>query len=326
MTRSRSLGVFFVCVASLACIASACAQRVPVDPDGKSIGGLDNALVFGGSEPQPLITCPGPTLHTFVPCSGATGEGITSARSGPEIAGQPLRRYPNQYGLDFYTAASPRVSISHEGLVGIGTQMPASLLDLKRSGNVDIGMTSADGAGRRWILRSGGQSLAGAFQIVDGNTARIAIDDAGLVSVKTIRIMGGSDISEPFKTSAPVPVGAVVSIDPGNAGALKLSDRPYDRRVAGIVSGAGGVKPGLTLEQLDAKGGTQQIALSGRVYALANTSSGAIRAGDLLTTSGIPGQAMRATKIRRAQGAIIGKAMTPLKSGFGMVLVLVSIE
>jgi hypothetical protein len=168
--------------------------------------------------------------------------------------------------------------------------------------------------------------LAGAFQIVDGTNARIAIDNTGLVSVNAISILGGSDISEPFKTVAALPAGSVVSIDARNTGVLTLSDRPYDRRVAGIVSGARGIKPGLMLEQLDATGSSQQIALSGRVYALANTSGGPINAGDLLTTSSTPGQAMRATNLRRAQGATIGKAMTSLPSGSGVVLVLVSIQ
>jgi len=45
-----------------------------------------------------------------------------------------------------------------------------------------------------------------------------------------------------------------------------------------------------------------------------------------LTTSGIPGHAMKAGNRARAQGAIIGKAMTGLNAGRGLVLVLVTLQ
>ena len=58
----------------------------------------------------------------------------------------------------------------------------------------------------------------------------------------------------------------------------------------------------------------------------ANTNAGAIKPGDLLTTSDIPGEAMKAADSARAQGAILGKAMTGLKTGKGLVLVLVTLQ
>ena len=72
--------------------------------------------------------------------------------------------------------------------------------------------------------------------------------------------------------------------------------------------------------------GGQNVALSGRVYVEADASAGAIEPGDLLTTSHKPGHAMKVTDHARAQGAIIGKAMSPLAEGTGMVLVLVSLQ
>ena len=59
---------------------------------------------------------------------------------------------------------------------------------------------------------------------------------------------------------------------------------------------------------------------------LANTSNGAIGPGDLLTTSSTPGHAMKVTDHARAQGAILGKAMTGLSESKGMVLVLVTLQ
>ena len=118
-----------------------------------------------------------------------------------------------------------------------------------------------------------------------------------------------------------------MAIDPKNPGQLHIADQPYDRCVAGIVSGAGGVQAGLTMRQSGtAADGNCPLARSGRAYAMADASSGAIRPGDLLTTSATPGHAMKATDHDRAGGAILGKAMTSLESGTGLVLVLVSLQ
>src|SRR5262249_43970234 len=118
----------------------------------------------------------------------------------------------------------------------------------------------------------------------------------------------------------------VVVIDEQNAGQLKLSERAYDTRVAGIVSGANGVNPGISLHQDEILDGGKNVALSGRVYVQADASYGAIQPGDLLTTSDIPGHAMKVADHAKAQGAILGKAMSALKEGKGMVLVLVTLQ
>jgi hypothetical protein len=72
--------------------------------------------------------------------------------------------------------------------------------------------------------------------------------------------------------------------------------------------------------------GNYPVALTGRVWVYADATRSAIKPGDLLTTSAIPGHAMKVTNYSRAHGAIIGKAMTGLKSGCGLVLVLVSLQ
>jgi hypothetical protein len=46
----------------------------------------------------------------------------------------------------------------------------------------------------------------------------------------------------------------------------------------------------------------------------------------MLTTSSTPGHAMKVTNHAKAQGAILGKAMTGLKNGRGAVLVLVTLQ
>jgi hypothetical protein len=150
----------------------------------------------------------------------------------------------------------------------------------------------------------------------------------GIVSTPILEITGGTDLAEPFQISGGerIPVGALVVIDDRNPGKLALSDHPYDTRVAGVISGAGGIRPGLTLTQDGIFDEGQYVAMSGRVYCLADAASGPISPGDLLTTSDTPGHAMRATDRDRAYGAVIGKAMTGLDEGAGLVLVLVNLQ
>lgn len=119
----------------------------------------------------------------------------------------------------------------------------------------------------------------------------------------------------------------VVVIDADKVGELKVSSKAYDHAVAGIISGANGVNTGLTLTQKGSVAdGTLPIANVGRVWCYVDAdANGAIRAGDLLTTSDTPGHAMKADSTS-ANGAVLGKAMSGLESGKGMVLVLVGLQ
>lgn len=153
----------------------------------------------------------------------------------------------------------------------------------------------------------------------------------GRIITQVIEITGGSDLSEQFDilgaSVEDIQPGSVVSIDPDSPGGLRLSASAYDRRVAGVVSGAEGVRPGLLMGQRGtAADGQHPVALTGRVYCRVDASFGAIEPGDLLTTSPTRGCAMKVTEHDRAQGAILGKAMTALESGQGTVLVLVSLQ
>ncbi len=72
--------------------------------------------------------------------------------------------------------------------------------------------------------------------------------------------------------------------------------------------------------------GTYPVALTGRVYCYVDATKNPVMPGDLMTTSGTPGYAMKVTDYTKAQGAILGKAMSPLDSGKGLVLILVTLQ
>ncbi len=164
----------------------------------------------------------------------------------------------------------------------------------------------------------------------DGNL-NIRLDaTTGTTRTKILEITGGADLSEQFDVASgdtPLDPGMVVSIDPYNPGKLTISAEAYDAKVAGIISGAGGVGTGMMMSHSGTVAdGDHPVALTGRVYCWVDASQGAVKPGDLLTTSSTPGHAMKVTDRLQASGAILGKAMTGLKDGKGLVLVLVSLQ
>lgn len=252
---------------------------------------------------------------------------------------------------------TPRLIIKDDGNVGIGTVSPNHQLSLGHGplwtrngwgGALELDNASAIGwksnaAGNSFGI---GQTNSGLYFFRTasdpGTTGSPAfydmwINDLGAVNVRTLNIVGGADFAENFDinvtavtasaTPLKVETGLVVSIDPASPGKLQLSTQAYDRRVAGIISGAGGVKPGMMMSQPGTLAdGQHPVALSGRVYCWVDATQGAIEPGDLLTTSSTPGHAMKVADPAQAQGAIIGKAMTALKDGKGLVLVLVTLQ
>ncbi len=187
--------------------------------------------------------------------------------------------------------------------------------------------------GNTFVNSSGAGNIHFRHNNIEADQMEIRAD--GTTAVRVLQILGGSDVSEQFDVTVPdipgteprkdvIDPGTVVAIDPVHPGKLVVSQQAYDHRVAGIVSGAGGVKPGMVMGQEGtvADGG-HPVALSGRVYCWADASNGRIEPGDFLTTSDTPGHAMKVKNHKKAQGAIIGKAMTGLERGKGLVLVLV---
>ena len=64
----------------------------------------------------------------------------------------------------------------------------------------------------------------------------------------------------------PIP-GMVVAIDREHVGQMRVAARAYDRTVAGILSGANGIAPGITLRQKGTVAdGTHPVASIGRVW------------------------------------------------------------
>ena len=237
--------------------------------------------------------------------------------------GQALSRGPNRFdvratgGASFYTGGnymrfvSPSLQVS--GLNGEEAYLGGDGVDEVLVGSFNPAVVTV-------ALYNAGNNT---YMNLVANTAYVI----GEANVQFLTIRGGADLAEPFQMSGGnISEGSVVVIDEEWPGELKLSTQPYDTHVAGIVSGANGIHPGISLRQEGKLDGGRDVALSGRVYVLADASHAPIKPGDLLTTSGTPGHAMKVKDHTRSQGAILGKAMSALAEGKGMVLVLVTLQ
>lgn len=261
--------------------------------------------------------------------------------------------YLGSYNQNLYlqTSGTTRMTIlNSNGNVGIGTY-PESKLHV--NGNIIAGNTSTTSTTIRWwnadrMWEWYANATSDFFGIYDRTAAayRLAVDYDGNVGIgttnpgakldvngttrtKVIEITGGADLAEPFEIAGTESIkpGMVVSIDPEQPGELRVSSQAYDRTVAGIISGAGGVNPGILMTQTESGSDSEYpVALTGRVYARADATEGPIKPGDLLTTSDSPGHVMKVTDHARSQGAIIGKAMSSLDEGRGLILVLVALQ
>ena len=140
-----------------------------------------------------------------------------------------------------------------------------------------------------------------------------------------IRLTNG-DCAEDFN------IGSDITVEPGTVmvlgekDALFPSQRAYDKRVAGVVSGAGDYRPGIVLDKQQSENNRQPIALLGKVYCKVDAQYGAIEVGDLLTTSSTSGHAMKASDQLKAFGAVIGKALRPLEDGQGLIPILIALQ
>lgn len=194
------------------------------------------------------------------------------------------------------------------------------------NGNGGAFGASSTGAGRAGTFTISNASSSASALYCSTNGTGLAFEANGTARVKVLEITG-ADVAEKFPVTGNVRPGTVVMIDAANPGKLCQARGEYNRKVAGVVSGANDLPAGTILGHLPGSEDHPPIALSGRVWVACDATQSAIEVGDPLTTSDTPGAAMKAADMSRAQGATIGKAMTALAQGEkGLVLVLVNLQ
>ena len=226
-------------------------------------------------------------------------------------------------------------------LVG-GNGQDGSLTVLDSKGKNRLTMEPIANGGRIRMLGSAGESLVelvGALNAVvialggSGFDGNIRLKDAS--GKETVLISGrdgdisldGADAAESFAVADGFEdvtgPGTVMVI--GQDGRLRPSYCSYDTKVAGVVSGAGELRPGLILGRNEPHKNNLPIALAGKVYCQVEADENAIAIGDLLTSSNVPGHAMKAADSQRF-GCVMGKALEELGSGRSLIPILVSLQ
>jgi hypothetical protein len=159
-----------------------------------------------------------------------------------------------------------------------------------------------------------------------GRGGRLAGRFEGDIEVTGDIKLVNADCAEDFN------IGVDLSVEPGTVmvlgeeGALFPSLHAYDKRVAGVISGAGDYKPGIVLDKQESGSNRQPVALLGKVFCKVDAQYGTIAVGDLLTTSPTPGHAMKADDPLKAFGSVIGKALRPLAAGQGLIPILIALQ
>src|SRR5262249_21880002 len=170
------------------------------------------------------------------------------------------------------------------------------------------------------------QSTSGVGLVATGGTRAARFDGIVEVTVDIQLTKKQGDCAEEFDIAdaSSVYPGTVMVL--GEDGTLHQSNQAYDKRVAGVISGAGDYRPGIVLDRQESQPNRKPIALVGKVYCKVDASYAPIEVGDLLTTSATPGHAMKAGDPFKAFGSVIGKALRPLANGQGLIPILIVLQ
>jgi hypothetical protein len=254
---------------------------------------------------------------------------------------------------------NPQMTVTSAG-VGIGTSSPGARLHVDEVPTVGVGvdalkitsgggidvvslllqntgagglrMRHGVGTGMAYLASSGNLGLIASDKGTPSfpNNPQMTVTSAGVGVVGDITVTGdvlltGADCAEQFDFSGMRPdPGTVLVID--DDGGLQESYQPYDKKVAGVVSGGGEYKHSILLDSRGLGEGRVPLALVGKVYCKVDASYSPVRVGDLLTTSATAGYAMRATDPLRSHGSVFGKALKELQDGQGIIPILVALQ
>jgi hypothetical protein len=156
----------------------------------------------------------------------------------------------------------------------------------------------------REVIRYTSSSQAGGLCIDDSTTANTCpptgINGTSIFADGNITA-NAFDLAERYTVSGDSAPGDVLVFDSATSATVKRSTGiPYDPHLAGVISS----QPGLRLGWLEASSSVD-VALTGRVPVNVNMENGPILIGDPLTSSHVPGVAMKAKR----PGMIIGYAL-----------------
>jgi hypothetical protein len=175
------------------------------------------------------------------------------------------------------------------------------------------------GSGEVLVLQSNGGRF---LRAVDASwDAKFRLEGDGKVRSDVGFYTPASDFAEMLPAAEGLQPGDVLVIGPD--GKLTRASEPYQANVAGVYSTQPGFLGGQPVQ--GEATGTIPLAITGVVPVKVSAENGAIRPGDLLVTSSIPGYAMKAGS-NPPQGTVIGKALEGLDQGTGTIKMLATLQ
>jgi len=274
-------------------------------PTGAGVWGTNNAKgpgVYGTSASGDGVL--GNAYH------GVHGQ--SSATGGAGVWGESTGSGAGVSGTSTSGAAIVGTSAGKYGVQGITT-----------TGIAVYGKSNGSGSAGQF---DGNVTITGDITSVNNITIKGDITSVNNITVQKDMVLSGADCAEDFDLlhAGEIEPGSVVVFNEG--GTLSESDQPYNKKVAGVVSGAGTYRPGLILDRHASDHSRVPLALVGKVYCKVDATYGSIEVGDLLTTSATAGCAMKATNSMQAFGAVIGKALASHSEGPGLIPILVALQ
>lgn len=247
-------------------------------------------------------------------CPGVVGTNGPLTVKDPDAAGDGVFGFGSTNGVHGLSTNGTGVSgnsTGGDGIVGkstTGIAVHAQSLGSGPAGKFE-GSVEIDGA----VTAKGNLEIDG------------AVTATGTITAKDM-ILSGADCAEEFDLydAQSANPGTVMVID--DDGKLRQSHSAYDKRVAGVVSGGGPYKPAIVLDRHGSSEGRASLALVGKVLCKVDADPAPIAVGDLLTTSNRAGFGMKAVDSAQAFGAVIGKALKPLRAGQGEIPILVALQ
>ncbi len=289
-----------------------------------SLARLRGALIVGARNAKGEIGIMGPMGRPAIHADGGTAK-LQLGNLGNAGDFVILDNVPNPV-LDFSGLTAT---------LTVGGERKPGYLVLRDENGSEVGRISGKEAG----LFLGREGKAGEMMVLNGDgQASFSVDGAnGIVSVgigeNRVILDGndgdiklsGADCAEEFALvdATDADPGTVMVIKSDNA--LSICSKPYDSRVAGVISGAGGVRSAILLNQGEDGSTGRPVALNGRVFCKVDAGYAPIELGDLLTTCATHGHAMKASNPKKAHGAVLGKALGSLDTGTGLIPILVSL-
>jgi hypothetical protein len=297
---------------------------------GRNRGGNGVGAVVGRNDSS------GYGVRGFNTRSGIGVLGQAGISGGTGVAGkfENVNASNSSDALQVSTNGTGRACLVTAGGTGTFTTAATQVENFKTSGEA-VWMRSASASNTAPVIKLHKHPSSSA-NFVDGLTwdgAGSAVRRFHITSAGTY--VAGSDFAEAFEAAGGADTyepGDVVVLSPDGPRSVEKCTKPYDVRVAGVYSTRPGIlgadKGGMTrVDEQDIP-----VAIVGIVPTKVTNENGPIHQGDLLTTSTLPGYAMKASPVMISgvpiypTGAIIGKALGTLESDTGLIQVLVTLR